>query len=1185
MEQAIADWLQALGLERYAEAFIAEDIDLKSLPLLTDADLQGLGVTLGHRRLILAELAKARRRDPATAATAVEIASAVQASIAAASPSSAERRLVSVLFCDMVGSTEIARKLDPEDMRLLLRSYQDRVAGVVARYGGHLAQYLGDGVMAFFGWPRAFEDQAERAVRAGLEAIEAIRAIEDRSVGRIYSRIAVATGEVVVGDLSEAGRLEGAIAGETPNLAARLQKCAEPDQLLISDATRQLIGDVFDTISHDVHDLEGFAPGVGAHRILGVRDSESRFDATRTGRLTRFVGRQSELALVLEKWELARNGEGQAVLISGEAGIGKSRLVRAVREQAANGPHEHWQLQCSPYHSSSALFPVIQSLSRVLRIAMNDGPPDRIDKLERFLRRGGRDVAPAMPVLADLLSLDLAGGYEKPTGTPQEIKDLTLRTLVDLCIAMSQSSPLLLIIEDVHWIDPTSRELVEQTIAAIAGARVLVLLTHRPDWTAEWTSQFDHVAALAIGRLAQSQISELVHDLVGPTATDELVAEIAARTGGVPMFIEEVARSIVEAGAGGTSSKLQVPTTLQGALMARLDALPPLARELAQIASVMGREFHADILAAVCKRPASAIEPAIGSLLRSRLVARSGLQREAFVFRHALIQDVAYTSMLRPRRQQLHHDIAAALMRLSPEIAEAQPETLAHHSSEARNPEQALPLWHRAGNRALARYANDEAIQHFERACETASQLTDGSERARAALDAEIALAKAQLIAGRTLDAKETFKRAAGRARERGDRQAMIACALGFDEAQFLSNEPLNEAVDGLNGALEVLADGDSTERCQIMCRLTRAHALLSQPDRADHYGRLTIDMARRLGDDRLLTEVMVHGLLMPSGGLSRAMMSARLAQSDEFLRQVRASGDTKLVGRTIGQQIYQAAEFAERDRMDNGIQDLATWSAERNDLHLQWVARHGRAMQAILDGDFARAEALTEEALGMGRRVHDEQVDGVYGMQMFTIRREQGRLAEIAPFIKRLTVADSGKSTWRPGFALVACELGFLEPARKMFEAMAEAGFEFPPDGKRSTTLAYLAEVCVMLADAPRAGALMTALEPYRHMTITTGVVTVCYGAAGRYLGLLAGMLGDWQRAEEYFEAAIEINRRVRARPWLAHAQADLAAMLARRGNPRDGNRIEGLTREAWTTARALDMTGLLRRLKPAQQ
>jgi class 3 adenylate cyclase/tetratricopeptide (TPR) repeat protein/ABC-type transport system involved in cytochrome c biogenesis ATPase subunit len=1190
MAQEIAAWLRKLGLDKYGQAFADNDIDLRALPHLTEADLRELGVSLGHRKILLAAIGELAQGEPAVRVGAsAPTSQSVTPPLAPGQPAigqgeQAERRLLCVFFCDLVDSTAYAQSLDPEDMRTLLRSYQDRIAGAVTRYGGHVAQYLGDGVMAFFGWPTAYEDQAERAVRAGLEALEAVQSLAAPNGLSFQARVGIASGRVVVGDLSSAGRHEGAIAGETPNLAARLQGCVAGNQIAISEAVRNLIGESFEIEDLGTRSLKGFDSATQVYRVVGARDVESRFDAAHGATLSQFVGRVQELAFLHEKWGLARAGEGQVVLISGEAGIGKSRLIRAFTDRLHGEPHSVWRLQGSPYHSNSALFPVIQGLQRAVGLRADDTVSQRLDKLESMLKETAEHIAADAPVYADLLSLETGGRYPRLELPPQELKTRTLRALIDRCLLTAKTSPLLLIVEDAHWIDPTTKELLEQTLARLADAPMMMVVTHRPEWQADWSSNYGHVMPLALGRLAKPLIAELVASLVGRDANDILVAEIASRTDGVPLFVEELSRSLLERAAGKRGGVAEIPATLQGSLMARLDALPAMAKDIIQAASVIGREFPREMLARVCERNRGEIDAALEALVAARLIVKGGMTAEMLTFRHALIQDAAYQSLLRGRRQRYHEAIAQSLIETQAEVTETQPELVAHHFREAGLSERALPYLRRSGDRALARSANYEAVDHFENAVQAAMALADSNNRDRFLLAIRTSLGEAQMAAGLVSQAIVNFGHSIRQARELGDTSALVAGALGFDVSQFHNMVAMDKSIELLNEVLVAIDGSDASGSCKIMSRLTRAYYMIGNVERAEEYSARTIEQARRLRDDRSLIEVLLWKFVVPERRFfSRAEMQVRHAQMDEMMRSAERLDDADVTGRVLTHDLYYSAECGDRARMVRSLEALTTLGEARHQAH-QYSARHGKAMLTILDGDFSGAERLAEEAFEIGSQSAGAHVEGVHGMQMFTIRREQGRLAEVAPIIKRFIDENPDETAWRPGFALIACDLGFKDPARRKLGELAETGFKFPVDAKRSTTLAYVAEVCAALDEENYASAVYGLLAPYRDMTVTTGVATICYGSAGRFLGMLADVLGQWDQAEELFEEALLMNRDMAAWPWLAHTQRDMAHMLRRRGRTTDIARADILLGEAWTTAERLGMVALKSKLRAQQ-
>ncbi|MEE8236605.1 MAG: adenylate/guanylate cyclase domain-containing protein, partial [Gammaproteobacteria bacterium] len=404
MARDISEWLEDLGLGKYADVFAENEIDFNALPHVTEEDLKEIGIALGARRNLLAAIAKLESK--------IEPMPNQDAADGRPVGAEAERRLLTVMFCDLVGSTALSRQLDPEDLRDVMRSYQDAVAGAVTRYGGHVAKYLGDGVLAYFGWPQAYEDQAERAVRAGLDAVGAVAAVQMAESAALAARVGIATGQVVVGDLvGESGRDAEAVTGETPNLAARLQGVAEPGQVVIGEATHRLVGQAFAVDDLGGHELKGFDGVVRAWRILGEVTAESRFEAAHGAALTRIVGREAELQLLLDRWHLAEGGEGQVVMISGEAGIGKSRLMQGLRDRLEESDHIRIRYQCSPYHANSALYPTIQQWSRAAGFAPDDSGDDKLDKLEALLREAGDDLTADAPLFAQLQSLAYEDRY------------------------------------------------------------------------------------------------------------------------------------------------------------------------------------------------------------------------------------------------------------------------------------------------------------------------------------------------------------------------------------------------------------------------------------------------------------------------------------------------------------------------------------------------------------------------------------------------------------------------------------------------------------------------------------------------------------------------------------------------------------------------------------------------------
>jgi predicted ATPase/class 3 adenylate cyclase len=690
----------------------------------------------------------------------------------------AERRQLTVLFCDLVGSTELSARLDPEDLRDVIRAFQTCCANVVSRWDGHVAKYMGDGALAYFGWPRAHEDDAERAVRAGLELSRAVgRLIDDET--SLAARVGIATGQVIVGDLiGEGAAQEEAVVGETPNLAARLQALAKPGMVVISQATRRLVGGLFELDDLGPQRLKGFAEPLAAWRVAGASPVEGRFEARQTTGLTPLVGRDEEISLLLRRWRQALDGEGQVVLLSGEPGIGKSRIVRELREQLSDQPHLRLFYHCSPYHQTSPLHPMIEQLERAAGFSRDDPPEVRLDKLEVLLARGTDELHEAVPLIAALLGVPTGDRYPPLDLTPQRQKQRTLEALVDQLEGLAAGQPVLLAYEDAHWIDPTTQEFLELAIERVQRLAVLLLITFRPEFTPPWSGQ-PHVSALALTRLGRRDGAAMVDRVVGAkTLPAEVAAQILAKTDGVPLFVEELTKTVLESGLLSDAGDryelsaplpaLAIPSTLHDSLLARLDRLAPV-KEIAQIGAALGREFPHALLAAVADRPEPELQAALDQLVSSELVFRHGTPPEVtYTFKHALVQDTAYQSLLRSRRQQLHAKIAEVLEERFDDTA---PEVVARHCTEAGLNDKAAMYWYEAGQWALRRSAYTEALAHLNTGLKVLDDTHVSTQRARQALRLQLTRAEALqatlgYIAPETMDA---YSNALDLARELGD--------------------------------------------------------------------------------------------------------------------------------------------------------------------------------------------------------------------------------------------------------------------------------------------------------------------------------------------------------------------------------------------------------------------------------
>ena len=831
----VASWLQQLGLAQYEPAFRDNEVDGDVLPDLTAEDLIGLGVTLiGHRRKLLSAIAALGAAVPAPALTATPASAPPPAPASA----QAERRQLTVMFCDLVGSTALSTGMDPEDLRDVIASYQNRCSAAIRRYDGFVAKYMGDGILVYFGYPRAHEDEAERSVRAGLDIVAAmaeLNAAIRRPPGiELAVRIGIATGPVIVGDqIGEGTASETAVVGETPNLAARLQVLAQPNQIVVSSATRAMLGGHFDLEDLGASELKGFAEPVPAWRVLSARDVESRFAATRTGSSAPLVGRQEEMGLLLRAWEGCCHGRGQVVLIQGEAGVGKSRLVEGLRE--ASGKDRIWvAIRCSPFHTASAFHPIIEHLKRVFGWQPEDTAPQHFAKLEAGL--AGFKTLPlseSVRLFADLMSVPLPEDrYPRLPITAQQQRDATLDAIVAWLIETAERAPVLIAWEDLHWADPTTLETLGMLIEQAPTAAMLVVATYRPELAPPWL-QRSHMMPITLNRLERPEVETMVGHLAGGRALPgEVVDHIVAKADGVPLYVEELTKAILGSGVleargdayvlTGALAQLHIPETLQDSLMARLDRAPRL-REVAQLGSVLGREFAYDMISALAGIEEEMLQSGLSQLVVDELLYQRGRPpRSRYLFKHALIQDAAYQSLLKRTRQQYHQQVAELLEDRFPEVASTQPELVAHHYTEANCPAQAIAYWLRAGVAAASKWANVEAIDQYRSGLALVEALSDMRERAERELDLQMALGPA-LFATRSFshpDVGRTYARASQLCKQLGDYSRGFTALRGL----MLHNLNLLEMEKALHFAEEALR---VAKRLDDAARLVGGHMAL----------------------------------------------------------------------------------------------------------------------------------------------------------------------------------------------------------------------------------------------------------------------------------------------------------------------------------------------------------------------
>ncbi|MGC2071858.1 MAG: adenylate/guanylate cyclase domain-containing protein [Pseudolabrys sp.] len=754
----IAEWLGRQGLGQYAQTFAENHIDYSVLPDLTEDDLEKLGISLGHRKKLLRAIDEVWGTRQARDTT--KVARTGAESTSPAQHRDAEFRQITVMFCDLVGSTQLSEKLDPEDLHKLIDAYRRECSTAIRRYGGEVARYLGDGVLAFFGWPYAHEDDAPRAVHAALEIVSVVTKISESVT--LACRVGVCSGPVVVGEIrnSTASWSMDAV-GETPNIAARLQTLAEPDTVLISESTRRLVSATFDLQGLGPQALKGITEPVRAYRVLAAKSAGSRFEAAHAGTLTPLVGRSSELRLLLDRWEKVKEGDGQVILLSGIPGVGKSRLLHELKSHVEEEPHILLHHQCSPYHNQSAFHPVIEQIEQAAHLIAREADTDKITKLQAYLPRSTNSSIEPLLLIANLLSISTENQQHLSELTPQQIKNRTISTLVEMLLAFSVQRPTLCIFEDAHWLDASTLELLELMISRIAHARVLLIVSSRPEFRPTWLAHAN-VSTHSLTRLSQAEVRTMIRDLLrGGNMPQKLVDQIIEKADGVPLFIEELTSSTLSAplretlGHTEQPASLRVPETLSDALMERLDRAAP-SRRVAQIAAVIGREFSDDLLSAAARIDEEDMQSALSLLEQADIIYRVGISPFVrFAFKHVLLRDAIYDSLLKSKRQQIHADIAAILVHDFPKLVENQPEVLALHYQEASNHQMAIRYWFESGQRALAHSATVEAIANFRKALQLLNALPETPERIKQEIDIQLALG-IPLIAVRGYTAAET---------------------------------------------------------------------------------------------------------------------------------------------------------------------------------------------------------------------------------------------------------------------------------------------------------------------------------------------------------------------------------------------------------------------------------------------
>ena len=962
-------WLEELGLGQYADAFDENDIRLGILSDLTPDDLKDIGVqSVGHRRALLSAIATLREgaagepgpADPPPPDRDIR-------------PPEAERRQITVLFCDLVGSTALSAKLDPEELRDVMAVYQNAAGAVIERYDGHVAQYLGDGLMTYFGWPQAHEDDAQRAIRAGLDIIGAVKQIA--APRELLVRVGIATGPVVVGETGSGdASVPKTAVGKTPNLAARVQGLAAPDTVLIAHSTRQLIGGTFALDDLGRHRLKGIGGETGVFRVTGESAALSRFDAAHGAGLTAFVGRESETALLAERWSQAAEGEGHVVLLGGEAGIGKSRILKELRDGVADEPHIRIRYQCSPYHANSAYYPLIEQLERAAGIARDDDTDAKLDKLEAILTQSTDDVAAVVPLIAAMMSLPTAR-YPPLDLSPQMQKDSLIATLADQVAGLARDQPVLMIFEDAHWSDPTTLEAFGAIINRVQDAAVLLVITYRPEFTPPWASH-GHVTVHALNRLGRRQGAAMVAKVTGgKPLPDAVLDQIVAKTDGVPLFVEELTKTVLEAGflkdcgdryeLDGPLPDLAIPATLQDSLMARLDRLSSV-KEVAQIGACIGREFSHELLAAVSPLGDNELRDALQQLVGGGLIFVRGIPpRASYSFKHALVQDAAYQSLLKSRCQQFHKSIAQTLENRFPDLKDTAPELIAHHYTEGGLAAPAVGYWRAAGERATDHFAHIEAIDHLRKALTALNTLEASGDYVEQELDLRLGLVASMRLLDRYEDALEELDHAEALATAQNRSAALtrihysrgnIYFPMGNVEGCLTEHEAARKfAIEAGSPEDEARALGGLGDAYYMRGRMLTAH---------DHFDRC-IKLCQTHG----FVGIEVAYLYMrATSHVYQIQFAEALDDCQAAIESAAAAGEARaeIVAHLVaGEILYEQRAFDRAEEHARKSLDVARrLGARRFEPFLSEIIARIR----IIGGDRAQAREILEECLAISR-------------------------------------------------------------------------------------------------------------------------------------------------------------------------------------------------------------------------
>ncbi len=1083
--------------------------------------------------------------------------------------------------------------LDPEEARAIIDPALKLMIDAVSRYDGYVVQSTGDGIFALFGAPVAHEDHPQRALYASLAMQENLRrysaTLRARGKTPIEIRVGVNTGEVVVRAIQTAqGRTEYTPIGHSTNLASRVQALAATGSIAVTEDTRRFCEGYFTFHSLGLTRVRGVSEAVGVHELTGLGPLRTRLQASARRGLSKFVGRETELAQMKRALEVAKGGRGQIVAAVGEPGVGKSRLFYEFQATGHPGCVVLETLSVS-HGKASAYLPVIDLLKSYFEIVQDDDARRRREKIAGKVMILDRALEETLPYLFSLL--DVAEGEDQLARLDPEMrKRRTLDAIKRLLLRESLNQPLILIFEDLHWLDEGSRALLNLLADSIATARVLMVVNYRPEFTHNWGNK-TYYTQLRLDPLGTENGEELLEALLGDGLDlGPLKRVIIEKTEGNPFFIEEIVqalfeqRTLVRNGSISLARSLntiQIPSTVQAVLASRIDRLPAQAKELLQTLAVIGKEFPLRLIREASAKSEDELERLLADLQMSEFIyEQPAVADVSYVFKHALSQQVAYGSTLLERRKFLHERIARALEVHLPETVEAQPELIAHHYTEAGLQGPAIPYWQRAGERALRRSANLEAVEHLKKGLELLGSSDDPTSEARRC-SILLMLGQAQWRSGEFFEAQETLLRSADLAKSLGSIESMVRAALELVLVTYQVGVPGIQAIRLLEAALPHLGEGDSPLKAESLGGLARILGMTGELKKATVYAQQGLAMARRLDHPELIGSCLM-GVYFSLIGPDHA--EARLPIAAEMLKLGRATGSPMGVQDGLFWHVNCLLESGETQEADAEIDAFQLLGEETNRPFVVTLSKVLRATLALMRGRFEESERFAREAFAVGQTMQTSTSAGAFGMQMFALRREQGRLNELEVAVRFFVQQETLAGTWRPGLAVIYSELGRAAEARELLDALARRDFaDVPRDSMWMGTMTYLADVCTFLGDEKHSKTLYQILLPFAGRNVVTGLAEVCHGALSRYLGDLATTLRRWDEAAGHFEDAMAMNARMGALPWLAHTQHRYAGTLIQRNQSGDRDKAITLLGTALSTARELGMRALEERITGA--